>query len=93
MHGGIFGYPGDAAMPEGKLHLLYESVPMAFLIEQAGGKATNGTVRLMDIKPDSIHQRVPTYLGSYDDVTELEEYIKVDAAVAANSEKAASMSS
>lgn len=71
LYGGIFGYPGDLSNPTGKLRLLYEAAPMAFICEQAGGMATTGEQRVMDINPEKVHQRVPTYLGSVDDVTEL----------------------
>lgn len=71
LYGGIFGYPGDTSNPTGKLRLLYEAAPMSFILEQAGGKATTGTERVMDINPEQVHQRVPTFLGSSDDVDEL----------------------
>jgi fructose-1,6-bisphosphatase I len=71
MYGGIFAYPGDAKNKNGKLRLLYEAAPMAFIIEQAGGEATTGTERIMDCIPNSIHQRVPVILGSKDDVNEI----------------------
>jgi fructose-1,6-bisphosphatase I len=62
-YGGIFGYPADVKNPNGKLRLLYEAAPMAFLIEQAGGMAWTSTThhppRIMDVSPTSIHQRVP----------------------------------
>ena len=71
LYGGIFGYPGDTKNPNGKLRLLYEAAPMAFLVEQAGGAATTGRGRIMDIEPTNVHQRVPCMLGSVDDVNEL----------------------
>ncbi|CAM9570482.1 unnamed protein product [Choristocarpus tenellus] len=71
LYGGIFGYPGDAKNPTGKLRLLYEAAPMAFIVEQAGGKCSTGVDRVMDLKPEKVHQRVPTFLGSADDVDEL----------------------
>ncbi|XP_029472782.1 fructose-1,6-bisphosphatase isozyme 2 [Rhinatrema bivittatum] len=70
MYGGIFMYPANQKSPKGKLRLLYECNPMAFIIEQAGGMATTGTERVLDVKPESIHQRVPLILGSPDDVQE-----------------------
>lgn len=73
--GGIFAYPGDAKNPDGKLRLLYEANPMAFLIEQAGGKASDGRRRILDIVPQNIHQRVPVIMGSVDDMTICEEFI------------------
>ena len=64
LKGGIFLYPPTARLPEGKLRLLYEASPMAFIAEQAGGVATNGESRIMDLQPQSIHQRTPLILGS-----------------------------
>ena len=58
-YGGIFGYPADKKSPNGKLRLLYEAAPMAFIFEQAGGLALTGKNRIMDIPPTSVHQRVP----------------------------------
>ena len=71
VYGGIFSYPATAEAPKGKLRLLYECNPMAFIIEQAGGKATTGHQRILDIVPEAIHQRVPIYLGSSEDVDDL----------------------
>ena len=62
--GGIFIYPSTAKHPEGKLRLMYECNPLAFLIEQAGGRASTGAERILDIKPRSLHQRVPLFIGS-----------------------------
>ncbi|XP_023800760.1 fructose-1,6-bisphosphatase isozyme 2 isoform X1 [Cyanistes caeruleus] len=70
MYGGIFMYPANQKSPKGKLRLLYECNPMAFIIEQAGGMATTGTKAVLDVKPENIHQRVPLILGSPDDVQE-----------------------
>lgn len=75
-YGGIFMYPSDATMPQGKLRLLYEVNPMAFIIEQAGGRATDGIRRILDIQPDSLHQRVPCYMGSTEDVLEAERFLR-----------------
>ncbi|KAG1937533.1 fructose-1,6-bisphosphatase 1b [Pimephales promelas] len=74
VYGGIFLYPANVKSPKGKLRLLYECNPMAFIMEQAGGMATTGAMNVLDIKPDSIHQRVPVVLGSPDDV---QEYISI----------------
>ncbi|CAN8061576.1 unnamed protein product [Agarophyton chilense] len=71
-YGGVFIYPADKKSPTGKLRLLYEAAPMAFLMEQAGGKATTGKQAILDIIPSSIHQRVPVYMGSADDVADFE---------------------
>lgn len=62
--GGIFLYPESSSYPQGKLRLLYECNPMAFIIEQAGGKAVSGKTRVMDIKPTNLHQRIPIVIGS-----------------------------
>jgi fructose-1,6-bisphosphatase I len=66
--GGIFLYPGDSKAPAGKLRLLYEASPMAFLAEHAGGAATEGSRRILDIVPTALHQRVPLVIGSRKDV-------------------------
>lgn len=68
--GGIFMYPADAREPDlpGKLRLMYEANPMAFIVEQAGGAATNGQQRIMDMQPHKLHQRVPVFLGSKSEV-------------------------
>lgn len=75
LKGGIFIYPSSTTAPEGKLRLVYEANPVAFIIEQAGGRATNGKQRIMDIKPESLHQRVPLYIGSEDMVKMAEQFI------------------
>ncbi|WP_316798335.1 class 1 fructose-bisphosphatase [Pedobacter frigidisoli] len=64
INGGIYIYPTTARSPEGKLRLLYECNPMAFIIEQAGGKASTGFERILDIHPTEVHQRVPIFVGS-----------------------------
>jgi len=74
--GGIYLYPGEKDKPEGKLRLLYEANPMAFVIEQAGGKASTGTSRIMDVEPKKLHQRVPLIIGSRLDVEQAEAYIR-----------------
>mmetsp|Transcript_18147 Transcript_18147/g.36955 ORF Transcript_18147/g.36955 Transcript_18147/m.36955 type:complete len:486 (+) Transcript_18147:39-1496(+) len=74
LYGGIFGYPADAKNRNGKIRLLYEAAPMAYLIEQAGGLATTGKTRIMDLVPQSVHQRVPVILGSPNDVRECRRY-------------------
>jgi fructose-1,6-bisphosphatase I len=66
--GGIFLYPADARNPQGKLRLLYEASPMAFIAEQAEGSATDGTNRILDIIPHNLHQRTPLVIGSREDV-------------------------
>ena len=66
--GGIFMYPADTKNPKGKLRLLYEASPMAFIAEQAGGSATDGTRRILDIVPADLHERTPLVIGSREDV-------------------------
>jgi fructose-1,6-bisphosphatase I len=73
-YGGIFGYPGTIDNPQGKLRLLYEVIPMAYIIEQAGGMASTGSRPVLDIQPDSIHQRVPCWIGSKEDVQEIIDF-------------------
>ena len=68
LRGGIFVYPGDSKSPNGKLRLLYEAAPLSFVIEQAGGKATDGRQRILDIMPTELHQRTPLYIGSANEV-------------------------
>ena len=74
--GGIFMYPWDQREPDkpGKLRLMYEANPMAFLIEQAGGMATNGTERIMDVQPHKLHQRISVVLGSRNEVERVTGY-------------------
>jgi len=64
LKGGIFMYPADSSNPNGKLRLLYECNPMAFIMEQAGGIATDGKQNILDIQPTALHQRVPVFIGS-----------------------------
>ncbi len=72
---GIFMYPALNGSPNGKLRLLFELNAMAFLIEQAGGAATNGKQPILDLKPESLDQRAPIYIGCVDDVTKAMEYV------------------
>jgi fructose-1,6-bisphosphatase I len=74
-YGGIFMYPSDSSMPTGKLRLVYECNPMAFIIEQAGGKATDGHRRILDLTPTALHQRVPCFMGSPEDVDECVRFL------------------
>jgi len=74
--GGIYLYPGEMDKPEGKLRLLYEANPLAFVVEQAGGKASTGTSRIMEIEPKKLHQRVPLIIGSRRDVEQAEVFIQ-----------------
>ncbi|HOI33024.1 MAG: class 1 fructose-bisphosphatase [Bacteroidales bacterium] len=73
LRGGIYIYPGTLKNPKGKLRLMYECVPVAFLAEQAGGKASDGFRRILDIHPDDIHQRCPLFVGSKAMVEKAEE--------------------
>jgi fructose-1,6-bisphosphatase I len=70
--GGIFMYPGTLDKPKGKLRLLYECNPFAFIVEVAGGKATNGKERILDVQPTALHQRSPMFIGSREMMEELE---------------------
>lgn len=74
--GGIYLYPSSKKSPVGKLRLLYECNPIAFIAEQAGGKASDGFNRILDIDPIELHQRIPFYCGSYNMVKRLESFIK-----------------
>jgi fructose-1,6-bisphosphatase I len=74
--GGVFIYPGTVKKPEGKLRLLYETAPLAFLIEQAGGRASTGTQNLMDVIPEKLHARTPLIIGSKEDVALVESFIQ-----------------
>lgn len=76
LKGGIFLYPITESAPDGKLRLLYECNPIAFIIEQAGGKATDGERRIMELNPTSLHQRTPFYCGSINMVEKVEEFSK-----------------
>ena len=73
--GGIFMYPGTADKPNGKLRLLYECNPFAFIVEKAGGLATNGIQNILDIEPTALHQRTPFFIGSIDMMEELKNYM------------------
>lgn len=76
LKGGIYLYPGDNKMPNGKLRLVYEANALAMVIEQAGGRATNGDKRILEIKPQDIHERTPFVVGSKEDVFEAEAFMK-----------------
>lgn len=80
VQGGVFLYPGTVKNPDGKLRLLYESAPLAFLIEQAGGRASTGTGEILDVVPEKLHQRTPLIIGSKDDVALVESFIQQQAA-------------
>ncbi len=76
--GGIFAYPGTTDKPKGKLRLLYECNPFAFIVEKAGGKATNGKQRILEIIPTELHQRTPFFIGSSNMMDELETHLKAN---------------
>ena len=78
LYGGIFIYPSDKRNPNGKLRLMYECNPMAFIIEAAGGKAIDGSKRILEIQPKELHQRVPIYIGSADAVDTIAKYLEQD---------------
>jgi fructose-1,6-bisphosphatase I len=77
--GGIYIYPTTSDSPKGKLRLLYECNPLAYIVEQAGGKASDGVRRILEIKPESLHQRMPLFLGSYDMVAKAEQFLQEEA--------------
>jgi fructose-1,6-bisphosphatase I len=72
--GGIFMYPRDSKNRDGRLRLMYEANPMAFIVEQAGGAATDGRVRILDIQPKGLHQRIAVVLGSKNEVEKVASY-------------------
>jgi fructose-1,6-bisphosphatase I len=75
LKGGIFCYPADTKKPEGKLRLVYEAIPLAFVARQAGGYASDGSRDILDIEPQQLHQRVPLFIGNKELVKKAEEYI------------------
>ncbi len=81
--GGLFAYPANTKSPRGKLRLLYEANPLAFLVEQAGGSASNGTHRILDVEPTELHQRTPLFMGSRDDVIMAQTMLSAAAAAGA----------
>lgn len=81
LKGGIYIYPPTAKAPNGKLRLMYECNALAFIVEQAGGKATNGYQRIMEMQPTELHQRCPLFIGSTEMVDKVEEYLKTEVEV------------
>ncbi|MEN3040936.1 MAG: class 1 fructose-bisphosphatase [Bacteroidia bacterium] len=75
LKGGLFMYPGTVKKPEGKLRLLYEGFPMAWLTEQAGGKATDGIQPLLEVQPKKIHQRTPLFLGPAEEIDRITNFL------------------
>jgi fructose-1,6-bisphosphatase I len=74
--GGVFLYPPTTQQPEGKLRLMYESAPLAFLLEQAGGRASTGSQNILDVVPDKLHMRTPLIIGSPNDVSLVESFLQ-----------------
>ncbi|RMD50449.1 MAG: class 1 fructose-bisphosphatase [Ignavibacteria bacterium] len=81
LYGGIFIYPADRRNPKGKLRLLYECNPMSFIVEQAGGRSTDGKQRILEKIPQSLHERTPIYIGSEEDVLTVEKFLKEEETV------------
>ena len=75
LYGGIFMYPGDKRNAQGKMRLVYECNPMAFIVEAAGGMATNGVKRILELQPESLHEKTPFFIGSQEDVLLLEKFL------------------
>jgi fructose-1,6-bisphosphatase I len=75
LYGGVYGYPSENKYPDGKIRVLYEAAPMAFLAEQAGGYASDGHGSILDICPHKLHQRTPVFIGSKSLVKKAEEFI------------------
>ncbi len=75
LYGGIYSYPADANHPNGKLRLMYENNPLSFIVEHAGGAASDGKRRILEIEPESLHQRTPLFVGSPADVRMAEEFL------------------
>jgi fructose-1,6-bisphosphatase I len=74
--GGLYLYPGEVEKPEGKLRLLYEANPLALVVEQAGGRASTGAMRILDVEPKQLHQRVPLVIGSSENVGDVERFLQ-----------------
>lgn len=76
LYGGIYLYPGDSRNKNGKLRLMYENNPLAYICEQAGGRAIDGEKRILDVIPTELHQRTPLFIGSEEDVTLCEKFLR-----------------
>jgi fructose-1,6-bisphosphatase I len=83
LYGGLFMYPSDSKNPNGKLRLLYEGAPMAMIVEQAGGRASNGRRPILEVEPKALHQRTPIYIGSKEYVAMAERFVGQEEAAAA----------
>ena len=75
LYGGIFMYPGDNKNPNGKLRLMYEANPLSMIVEQAGGRSSDGKKRILEIEPQALHQRTPLFIGSEEDVKMVEKFL------------------
>jgi len=78
LYGGIFIYPADEKNKNGKLRLMYEANPLSMIVEQAGGRSTNGKKRILDLQPNNLHQRTPLFIGSEEDVLLAEKFLAGD---------------
>jgi len=81
LRGGMFMYPADRKAPRGKLRLLYEAAPLALIVAQAGGRASDGQSDILDVEPDALHQRTPLYIGSADLVGMAESFLREDSEI------------
>lgn len=79
--GGLYMYPGEQKNPDGKLRLMYEAAPLSFLVEQAGGMGSTGVEPVNQLIPKALHQRVPLYIGSQDDVTRAEAFLRSESPI------------
>ena len=78
LYGGIFMYPADSRHLKGKLRLMYECNPMAMIIEAAGGRASNGNKRILEIQPESLHERTPLFIGNEEDIKMVESFMAIE---------------
>ena len=84
LYGGLFMYPADKKSPNGKLRLLYEAAPLAFICEHAGGGAINGELPILDVQPRSLHQRTPLYIGAREYIELTQTFLALDRPIAAS---------
>ena len=84
LYGGLFMYPADKKSPNGKLRLLYEAAPLAFICEHAGGGAINGELPILDVQPKSLHQRTPLYIGAREYIELTQTFLALDRPIAAS---------
>lgn len=78
LYGGIFLYPADSKNSSGKLRLMYEANPLSLIVEQAGGRSSDGKQSILEIEPQALHQRTPLFIGSEEDVLMLEKFLAED---------------